>query len=178
MAQFHKSHKGELRLQERRNTPKEMISSIPQYIAPDMPQQHADFFAELPYLPLATLDHDGRPWVSLLVTRSESDPSVDIKISDQNTMEVVAESNPYDPFARALMQDPISGHAQKLFAGVGVDFSNRRRNKIAGQISAASVEESGKIRLHLASDQHLGNCPKYITVRELAYEKRSAGLVY
>jgi ferredoxin-NADP reductase len=177
MAQFHKSHKGELRLQERRNTPKEMISSIPQYIAPDMPQQHADFFAELPYLPLATLDHDGRPWVSLLVTRSESDPSIDIKISDQNTMEVVAESNPYDPFARALMQDPTSGHAQKLFAGVGVDFSNRRRNKIAGQISAASVEESGKIRLHLASDQHLGNCPKYITVRELAYEKRSAGLV-
>ncbi len=178
MAQIHKSHKGELWLQERRNTPKEMIASIPQYIAPDMPQQHVDFFADLPYLPLATLDRDGRPWVSLLVTHSESDPSVDIKISDQNTMNVVAESNPYDPFARALMQIPTSDHAQKLFAGVGVDFSNRRRNKIAGEISAASVEESGKISLHLASDQHLGNCPKYITVRELAYEKRSADLVY
>ncbi|KEJ88309.1 pyridoxamine 5'-phosphate oxidase family protein [Sulfitobacter donghicola] len=178
MAQIHKSHKGELRLQERRNTPKEMITSIPQYIAPDMPQQHADFFADLPYLPLATLDHDGRPWVSLLVTHSKSDPSAGIKISDQNTMSVVAESNPYDPFARALMQGPTSDHAQKLFAGVGVDFSNRRRNKIAGEIRAASVEESGKISLLLASDQHLGNCPKYITLRELAYEKRSADLVY
>lgn len=178
MVQIHKSHKGELLLQERLNTPREMIESIPHYIDSDMPKQHADFFADLSYLPLATLDHSGRPWISLLVTQSESDPSVDIKISDHNTMDVVAESNPYDPFARALMQDPTSGHAQKLFAGVGVDFSNRRRNKIAGEISAASVEETGRINLHLASDQHLGNCPKYITVRDLAYKQRRAELLH
>ncbi|ATG45626.1 pyridoxamine 5'-phosphate oxidase family protein [Phaeobacter piscinae] len=178
MVQIHKSHKGELLLQERLNTPREMIESIPHYIDSDMPQQHADFFVGLSYLPLATLDLDGRPWVSLLITQSASDPSLDITISGHNTMDVVAESNPYDPFARALMQDPTFGQAKRLFAGVGVDFSNRRRNKIAGEIRATSVEETGKISLHLASDQHLGNCPKYITVRDLAHEQRTAERMY
>ncbi|MDW3182592.1 pyridoxamine 5'-phosphate oxidase family protein [Roseobacter sp.] len=178
MVRIHKSHKGELLLQKRRKTPKELIDSIPRYIDSEMPQQHADFFAGLSYLPLATLDRDGRPWVSLLVTQSESDPSVGIKISGHNAMDVFAESNPYDPFARALKQDPMSGREQRLFAGVGVDFRNRRRNKIAGEIRSASVEETGKINLQLASDQHLGNCPKYITVRALLHEHRAAELVH
>lgn len=178
MVQIHRSHKGELLLQERRNTPKELIDSIPQYIDSDMPQQHADFFADLSYLPLATLDRDGRPWVSLLVTQSNSDPSVRINVSGHNAMDVVAESNPYDPFARALTQATKPGHQRPLFAGVGVDFTNRRRNKIAGAICTSSVEHTGKINLQLVSDQHLGNCPKYITVRDLAHEQRTAELVH
>ena len=49
MAQEHESHKGELLLQKRRNTPQELIDSIPQYIKSDMPLQHAEFFAALSY---------------------------------------------------------------------------------------------------------------------------------
>ncbi len=178
MVRIHKSHKDELLLQKRRKTPKELIDSIPRYIDSDMRQQHVDFFAGLSYLPLATLDCDGLPWVSLLVTQSESDPSVGIKISGHNAMDVSAESNAFDPFARSLKQDPMSGRQQRLFAGVGVDFRNRRRNQIAAEIRSASVEETGKISLQLESDQHLGNCPKYITVRALAHEQRAAELVY
>ncbi len=178
MAQIHKSHRGELMLQERRQTPKELSDAIPHYIDGDMPQQHADFFTGLPYLPLATLDRLGRPWVSLLVTQSNSDPSLGIQFAGQNTTHVVAETNPNDPFLRALNQDPASDLEPRLFAGVGVDFTNRRRNKIAGSISAADVDCGGKIRLQLLSDQHLGNCPKYVTVRTLEYEKRRAEVVH
>ena len=178
MVQTHKSHKGELLLQERRNTPRELIESIPHYIHADMPQQHTEFFAGLPYLPLATLDRHGRPWVSVLVTRSENDPSIGIKVLGDNRMDVAAEANPYDPFARALTQEHKPDNERRLFAGVGVDFTNRRRNKIAGAIGASSVDEGGKISLQLVSDQHLGNCPKYITVRTLAYEKRTAELTH
>ena len=162
MTQIHLSHKGELLLQERRNTPKELRAAIPQYISSDMPQQHADFFEGLPYLPLATLDRLGRPWVSLLVTKSDDDPSVGITVSGDNTTDVKAQTNPFDPFARALQQAPETAGEGRLFAGVGIDFSNRRRNKIAGSISEASVEGNGKLQLRLVSDQHLGNCPKYI----------------
>ncbi len=178
MTQIHKSHQGELLLQERRNTPQDLIDGIPQYIDHDMSQQHADFFADLPYLPLATLDNRGRPWVSLLVTAADDDPSIGIKVLGDNTTDVVAETSPYDPFARVLQQEPISADEVRLFAGVGVDFSNRRRNKIAGAIGKASVEDTGKLRLRLRSNQHLGNCPKYITVRTLAHAARTAELSY
>lgn len=178
MAQKHQSHKGELLLQKRRKTPKELIDAIPQFIDRNMPQQHADFFADLSYLPLATLDQQGRPWVSILVTTSDDDPSVGIKVLGGNTTDVIAETNPYDPFARALQQDLACAEEARLFAGVGVDFSNRRRNKVAGTIGESIVENTGKVRLRLHSDQHLGNCPKYITVRSLEYVRRTAELSY
>lgn len=178
MTQIHRSHNGELLLQKRRNTPQELSDGIPHYISHDMPQQHADFFAGLPYLPLATLDQHGRPWVSLLVTGADDDPSVGVKVSEGNTTDVLAETNPFDPFARALQQAPGTKDAKPLFAGVGIDFSNRRRNKIAGSISQASLDDTGKLRLRLLSDQHLGNCPKYITRRGLAHLKRKAELSF
>lgn len=178
MTRIHRSHKGELLLQDRRNTPEELRAAIPQYINSDMPQQHADFFAGLSCLPLATLDQRGRPWVSILVTRSDDDPSVGIQVSGDNTTNVVAETSPFDPFARALRQAPVPAGKARLFAGVGIDFSNRRRNKIAGSISHAAVDEAGRIRLRLLSDQHLGNCPKYITMRQLTHMRRRAVLSF
>ncbi|MGC3940370.1 oxidoreductase [Roseobacter sp. EG26] len=178
MVQLHTSHKGERRLQELRKTPRELAESIPQYIQADMPRQHAEFFAGLPYVPLATLDGHGRPWASLLVTGSESDPAIGIQVTGHNQMDVVAETNPHDPFALSLQHATKADGAGRLFAGVGVDFTNRRRNKIAGSIEAASVDDAGRVSLRLVSDQHLGNCPKYITVRSLAHVPRTAELLH
>ena len=177
MAPIHRLHEGELLLQKRKGTPNELTASMPNYIDRDMPQQLAEFYAGLPYLPLATLDSQGRPWASLLVTRSGSDPSVGVTVSGDNVTDVVAETNPYDPFVRALGQDAPSLDAPRLFAGVGVDFTNRRRNKLAGSIQPLSLEEKEKVNLRLISDQHLGNCPKYITVRSLDHVPRDADLL-
>lgn len=173
--QLHSLHEGELKVQERRQTPRDLSDSMPNYIDRNMPLQHAEFYAGLSYLPMATLDDQGRPWASLLVTRSNSDPSIGITISGHNEMTIVAETNPYDPFVAALEKGKRSSPEDKpLFAGVGVDFTNRRRNKIAGEIESASHSATGKIDLKLVSDQHLGNCPKYITVRTLEHETRDA----
>ncbi len=177
MTAGHPWHSGEALVQERRGTPSNIVLSVPDYIEKDMPQQHAEFFAGLPYLPLATLDKQGRPWVSVLVTTSVTDPSIGITTSGHNQTDIVAEVNPYDPFVRALGPDQkSSGDDHRLFAGVGVDFTNRRRNKMAGLIEPVSIDPSGKVSLRLISDQHLGNCPKYITVRSLEHEARDAEL--
>jgi len=172
MASRHALHKGEILLQKRLGTPSELSATMPNYISKDMPQQHADFFTSLPYLPLATLDNKGRPWASILVTSSNNEQSIGINVSGNNQITVIAETNQYDPFVRALSESPDNG--QQLFAGVGVDFTNRRRNKLAGSIKLISHEPSDRVSLQLMSDQHLGNCPKYITVRSLAHEAREA----
>ncbi|MEP2987867.1 MAG: hypothetical protein ABJN65_17990 [Parasphingorhabdus sp.] len=178
MTAGHPWHRGETLVQKRRDTPHALSVSAPDYIEKDMPREHAEFFAGLPYLPLATLDKQGRPWASILVTTSDSDPAIGITTSGRNQTDVVAEVNPYDPFVRALGSDQRpSGADRRLFAGVGVDFTNRRRNKLAGAVEPISTDQPGKVSLRLVSDQHLGNCPKYITVRSLEHEDREAELV-
>jgi len=178
MTQRHALHEGELRLQKLRHTPSELADVIPNYIHGDMPLQHAEFFAGLSYLPLGTLDDQGRPWASLLVTQSNDDPSVGIIVAGHSQTDIFAEANPHDPFVRALGEKqspaPVS---ERLFAGVGMDFTNRRRNKLAGMIKLKSNEPAGKVSLQLLTDQHLGNCPKYITVRSLEHMVRNAELV-
>ena len=55
-----------------------------------------------------------------------------------------------------------------LSSKLGVDFSNRRRNKVAGVIQADTIEmaDAGGDRVHLrlgiTTTESLGNCPKYI----------------
>lgn len=177
MPQLHKLHEGELSLQRRKKTPREVTSSLPDYIDRNMPQQHADFFSNLEYLPLATLDQMGRPWASILVTHSDKSKALGISVSASNQMRVIAESNPHDPFLSALYRKNRDSSARtQLFAGVGVDFRNRRRNKMAGSINQVTIEQDGKVRLEITSDQHLGNCPKYITIRDLEYKAREAKL--
>lgn len=175
---LHPLHKGELELQAQRGTPTELTRHLPSYIEADMPLQHSEFYSELPYLPLATLDGKGRPWVSLLVTQVPDKPNVGIRVAGKNKLSLTAEVSTYDPFVRALKEVSNEVNDQKrLFAGVGIDFSNRRRNKLAGSIDKFHSAPTGQINLTLSSTQHLGNCPKYITVRTLEHCERNASLV-
>lgn len=179
MSQPHKLHEGELSLQRRQGTPSEVTSSLPNYIDRNMPEQHADFFSNLDYLPLATLDQMGRPWVSILVTHSDNNPALGIRVSGHNQISVTAETSSHDPLLSALnRKGSTSPDETQLFAGVGVDFRNRRRNKMAGSIDQVSIGRWGNVHLELTSDQHLGNCPKYITIRNLEYEPRKAELCF
>ena len=154
----HSLHEGELRVQKRRQTPRELSDAVPSYIYRDMPQQHAEFFSRLSYMPLGTIDGLGRPWVSLLITQSDQDTSVGIEVFRDNRTDITAETNPFDPFVKALKQTGNNfAKNPPLIAGVGIDFTNRRRNKIAGKVTAFSTNSRGKLNLSLVSDQHLGN---------------------
>ena len=175
---FHSLHRGELEIQAKRGTPAELTQQLPSFIDADMPLQHSEFYSELPYIPLTTMDDKGRPWVSLLVTEVPDEPKVGIRVTGQNRLSLTARTSAYDPFVKALEKASDQGGKQRrLFAGVGIDFSNRRRNKLAGRIESFQLEAIGQVNLSLSSTQHLGNCPKYITVRELEYCERNASLI-
>ncbi|CAO3646503.1 unnamed protein product [Cunninghamella blakesleeana] len=60
-----------------------------------------------------------------------------------------------------------------MVAGLGIDFKNRRRNKVAGSISKEFIvydKHENKLGIHIETNESLGNCPKYITIRDIYYK--------
>ncbi|KAJ3251133.1 hypothetical protein HK103_002620 [Boothiomyces macroporosus] len=130
------------------------------YISDEIPKQHADFFANLLYFPFGAIDKDGTLWASILVNPV-------VKILSKVNMQIQCSINEKDPFLNAVL-------GSQYFAAVGVDFTNQRRNKVNGKILSA-VFADRILTLILQADENMGNCPKYITVRNLEYCERKAG---
>lgn len=169
----HPLHEGELYVQRKRQAPQYVAETLLTYLNKNMPEQHASFFQGLSYLPLGVLDNKGRPWASILVTKSDNDNSIGINLLGDNTLNIKARMHKSDPLYQSICQTKNADPTTKtLCAGVGVDFTNRRRNKLAGHLNEIFYDDQGNINLTIKSDQHLGNCPKYITIRELIPEHR------
>ncbi|TFL07736.1 hypothetical protein BDV98DRAFT_588198 [Pterulicium gracile] len=130
-------------------------------------EQHREFHTtRLPFVPVTTLDGEGRPWGSILAG-SAGEPGF-INSSDWERLEIRAKLWPGDPVL-TNMQDRGSGtysDTDLLLAGIGIEFSTRRRNKFAGYVDG--VEQSGEdVSLQVRVNEAIGNCPKYINIREL-----------
>ncbi|KAG6851841.1 hypothetical protein C0991_005555, partial [Blastosporella zonata] len=130
---------------------------------PELPEQHATFYStRLPFLPIVTLDRPGRPWGSILAG-SDGKPGF-VRNTRYNTLSVDAKLWQGDPLLEN--SDGYKSDESMLVAGIGVEYSTRRRNKFAGKV--ANLKRSGNnIHLDLSVNEALGNCPKYITIRDL-----------
>jgi len=82
------------------------------------------FYAHLQYLVLGTLDSLGRPWVSVVTGEQGF-----VYPMSQTHIAVVADVSCGDPIIQNLETGFTVSDGGKLIAGVGVDFTNRRRNK-------------------------------------------------
>jgi hypothetical protein len=121
----------------------------PSAVVDGLPSQHRLFYAtRLAYLPVATLDEDGRPWASLL-TASDGRPGF-IESDDANNMTIHAHVYPGDPIRRNAKLGSTG-----LFAAVGVEGSTGRRNKFGGDFSLAR-EEGDNFQLDVAIKFALG----------------------
>lgn len=116
-----------------------------------MPEQHRLFFAGLTYLFISTLDENGWPVATLL-----TGPAGFIHAPDEEHLRINAPRRADDPALTALQPG-------KQIGALGIDFSNRRRNRVNGRIGRMD-----KNRIEILVDQSFGNCPQYIQVRELA----------
>ncbi|KAH8827098.1 hypothetical protein DL96DRAFT_1464965 [Flagelloscypha sp. PMI_526] len=135
------------------------------WIAAELPDQHRIFYTHnIHFLPLVTLDQLGRPWGSI-VAGEDGLPGF-IHSTGRSTLVVRAKLWEGDP----LLQNLNHRTSEKILAaGIGVEWSTRRRNKLAGYISEIKsvTHPDNIIDFSIVVNEAIGNCPKYITVRSL-----------
>ena len=156
---IHKQHQGELYVQQMRHAPHTELSQyLQQIIESDMPARYATFYQALNYLSLGTMDSTGNLWATILCNPTT-------KILTKNSLIISATVPREDPFVIAVLS--IVAVPPRYFAGVAVDFRTRQRVKLGGIVQTAIVSDDNVLTLTLITNENMGNCPKYITVREL-----------
>lgn len=118
-----------------------------------------NFFANLQYFVLGTLDGHGRPWASVVTGQRGF-----IRTVNQNYLAMVTDLSEGDPILETLEEGLTVDEGSRVVAGLGIDLTNRRRNKVAGRISRDMVRIDGKeLQVIITADESLGNCPKVST---------------
>lgn len=150
-------HEGEIVLQETLGVAERMAVVGQRVIRDHMPDQHRDFYAQLPFLVLGSVDPAGAPWATLLTGRPGflSSPT-------PTTLDIAARAEPGDPAGDGMRDgDPIGL--------LGIEMHSRRRNRMNGVVTAT---EAG---FRVAVDQSFGNCPRYIQLRDIEVAADPAG---
>lgn len=161
----HLQHIGEHQVQSLCAVPSDLTMTLTNMIDEEMPEQHAIFFQNLSYFAVCVCDDEGRPWSTLLTRSITPVTPTFIHAVDSSHLQITCLVPRDDPCA-------INLKSGRCWAGLGVDFSNRRRNKVAGIIEHVKMDHNlvdGRVllSLFLTTNENLGNCPKYITTRTL-----------
>jgi uncharacterized protein len=145
-------HAGERAVQQRVGVAGRMAELGPRVIRDFMPDQHRDFFMQLPFVIAGTTDATGQPWTSVL-----AGPPGFVQSPDARTLTIHAQPLPGDPLQDTLIDGAFMGL-------LGLQPHTRRRNRMNGIIQGVSAAGFG-----VQLQQSFGNCPKYIQAREPVY---------
>ncbi len=145
-------HTGERAMQSRVGKREQVEKMGRDFIRPYMPDQHREFFGQLPFIVLGSVDSGGWPWASMISGRpgfvsSPHDRQLDVAI-------------------QPLKDDPLGGALQAgaPIGVVGVELSTRRRNRMN-----ATVRRVDKSGFSLDVVQSFGNCPQYIQTHDVSF---------
>lgn len=150
-------HAGERALQEIVHASERMEVIGQKVIRDYMPDQHREFYHQLPFIVVGAVDADGRPWATLL-----EGPEGFVTSADPQHLLLAAQTDPHDPAASGLQ----AGNAIGM---LGIELHTRRRNRINGVIQQVSAEG-----LEVSVEHSYGNCPKYIQERSYTRVTESA----
>jgi uncharacterized protein len=126
---------------------------------------YAQFFSQLDFLPLASMDEKGRPWASLV---SGNDGNIGfLKPSQENdwtksTLKFEVSNTRCLPLLRALQNGQEieqDGEKRKISANVGIMLHNRRRNKMDCWLKGFETK-GDNVEIELGVSYTMGNCPK------------------
>lgn len=145
-------HAGERQLQEKVGVGERMEVLGQKVIRDYMPDQHREFYHQLPFMIAGTVDSSGQPWATLIEGEEGFVTSPDPRRLSFDLAAVALD--PLDPASSGL----DAGDAIGL---LGIELHTRRRNRINGQIRQASAQ-----RLEIAVEHSYGNCPQYIQLRQ------------
>jgi predicted pyridoxine 5'-phosphate oxidase superfamily flavin-nucleotide-binding protein len=139
-------HEGEREVQERAGT-RELAEKIGRkVIRAFLPEQHREFYPQLPLVLLGGRDADGAVWASLRAGA----PGF-VSSPDPYTLRVAAP---------ALAGDPLPVTEGAPLGLLGMQLETRRRNRANGL-----AREVGPDGFALQVQQSFGNCPKYLWTR-------------
>ncbi|NQD96686.1 FAD-binding oxidoreductase, partial [Pseudomonas sp. CrR25] len=145
-------HAGEKTLQEIYSVSERMEVIGQKVIRDYMPDQHREFYQQLPFIVVGAVDAQQRPWATLL-----EGPEGFVTSPDPRQLLLAVHPDEQDPATAGLQ----AGHAIGL---LGIELHTRRRNRINGVIQQVSADG-----LVVAVEHSYGNCPKYIQAR--SYER-------
>ncbi|HSX70918.1 MAG TPA: pyridoxamine 5'-phosphate oxidase family protein [Pseudomonas sp.] len=141
-------HAGERQLQEKVYASERMEVIGQKVIRDYMPDQHREFYQQLPFMVVGAVDADGRPWATLL-----EGPEGFVTSADPQHLFLASQLDAQDPAAAGLQ----AGNAIGM---LGIELHTRRRNRINGMIQQASAAGFA-----VEVEHSYGNCPKYIQAR-------------
>ncbi len=142
-------HPGEQAVQERLGVRSEIEPWARQVVRDHLPEEHRQFYANLPYVVVAARDAAERPWATLLT----GEPGF-ISSPDDATLELAAAPLAGDALNGALEPGADVGL-------LGIDLAHRRRNRANGRLT----EAHGSV-IRIGIDQTFGNCPQHIYPRQ------------
>jgi predicted pyridoxine 5'-phosphate oxidase superfamily flavin-nucleotide-binding protein len=145
-------HSGERAVQARVGYAERMAVVGERAIRKHMPEQHRQFFGQLPFVLVGSIDQTGKPWASVL-----SGPPGFAHSPNAAQLRIHASCTPGDPLCTNLRPGAQVGM-------LGLQPHMRRRNRANGVLT-----EVGTHGFTLAVSQSFGNCPKYIQAREARY---------
>lgn len=140
-------HRGERAVQQRAGVLEKMASRA-QLLRSFMPEQHREFFQQLPFMIVGSIDRAQQPWASIVTGA----PGF-VTSPDAEHLELHPDVLAADPLQQNLAHNAAIGL-------LGIEPHSRRRNRMNGK-----VEEISAAGWTLKVDQSFGNCPKYIQAR-------------
>ncbi|MFM0516900.1 MULTISPECIES: pyridoxamine 5'-phosphate oxidase family protein [Caballeronia] len=151
-------HPGEIAIQKAFGVDERMDSVGRRVVRDHMPDQHRQFFAQLPFIVAGAVDEHGDPWATLLAGR----PGF-MRTPDSKTLSMSRARDPLDP-ADAGMNDGAS------IGLLGIEMHTRRRNRMNGVIR----RDGANVAFDVAVEQSYGNCPQYIQLRDFEFVRDPA----
>lgn len=145
-------HEGEVALQKTVGVAERMEAFGRRVIRDSMPDQHRDFYRQLPFIVLGSVDPAGDTWVTLLSGRPGFMTSPDPK-----QLNFASRPDPQDPATASL----ADGAAVGL---LGIELHTRRRNRMNGTLLQQTDEGFA-----IAVEHAFGNCPQYIQLRDFTF---------
>ena len=140
-------HAGEQQLQAHVGVAERMEAFGRKVIRTWMPDQHREFYQQLPFMLYGAVDAQGRPWASVL----EGAPGF-AHSPDPEHLQFASQPAADDP-AQLRDGEPIGL--------LGIELHTRRRNRLNGHVGNLSAQG-----FDVSVDQAFGNCPQYIQLRQ------------
>ncbi len=147
-------HDGEIALQEKAGVAARMKDVGARVLRDHLIDQHRQFYPQLPFIVLGTVDADGDAWATLRANYPGFLGSPDV-----HTLSVNLAREPGDPADRGMENGDAIGM-------LGIELQTRRRNRLNGTIARKAAD-----RFDVTVGQSYGNCPQYIQLRDFGFSR-------